>query len=147
MSFVCQIPKASYFSFFLVSGVFVNFRFWSIVQATLSDSLMATLSDSLMADLEDLELSEDEFHHIVSTFMLTVSIYIFFPHLHLTCVTDFNGGVFPPSFQDNDYSPSEGEARDDDYGRDDLDYLKCDDVGAISKLHESQWYRDIMEVS
>lgn len=28
---------------------------------------------------------------------------------------------------------------------DDLDYLKCDDVGAISKLQESQWYRDIMK--
>lgn len=55
--------------------------------------------------------------------------------------------VFPPFFQDNDDSPGEGKAGDDDSGVDELDYLKCDDVGAISKLQESQWYRDIMKVS
>lgn len=41
-------------------------------------------------------------------------------------------------------SPGEGSAGDDDSGRDDLDYLKYDNVGAISKLQESQWYTDVM---
>ena len=40
-------------------------------------------------------------------------------------------------------SPGDGEARDDDSGLD--NFLKCDDAGDISWLQESQWYRDIMK--
>ncbi|KAJ8434414.1 hypothetical protein Cgig2_002616 [Carnegiea gigantea] len=46
---------------------------------------------------------------------------------------------------EDDDSHGQGDSRDDDCGLDDLDYLKCDNVGDISKLQESDWYRDIMK--